>query len=73
MDMENYNHDMKDIVNYILKDCLNLKSYELICPKCEGWSMFDNCDHNQLCSVCKNKGKIDWIDNIKNGNRIKKI
>lgn len=49
---------------------LNVYNYEYVCTECKGIS--DNSKREKYCTTitncckCKGKGKLDWIDGIKN-------
>jgi len=62
------------IANNVYTDCLqlcDLKEYEELCPRCKGWGdvvkMYADSTSSTQCRICRGKGKIDWIDKIKNG------
>lgn len=48
-----------------IEKILKLKKSEELCPDCKGHSIFVN----KICSCCNNKGKLNWIDFLKGGEK----
>ena len=63
-----YNHKVgNNQYAEFIQNC-DLKEYEELCPKCNGWGdikVYCNC--HKLCNICNGTGRIDWIDKIKMG------
>lgn len=55
---------------------MKIESYEDICPCCGGassehWGEDSTC--YIMCGICRNHGKVDWIDKIKNPDLVELI
>lgn len=53
-----------------MKKDLKLKKGEVICPECDGIGWIDEvlpkkgCDGSTMCSRCKGRGKLDWVQMV---------
>lgn len=65
-----YNHKIVNYYAEFLQKC-DLKTYEELCPKCNGFGDIycTKTNEYETCGYCKGMGKIDWIDKIKKGNK----
>ena len=58
-----------NLVDSVLLHALKLNKYEEICPRCGGWSIFSKEVIGVECRLCKDRGKIDWVDKLMRGNK----